>query len=78
MLIKEESPIFGVSAEYDSPEALLAAANRARKAGYVKMDAYTPFPVEGMSDALAIKDKWIIILMLVGGFIGCSNGWLLQ
>src|SRR5438045_4728951 len=78
MLIKEESPIYGIAAEYESPEALMAATNRARKAGYVKMDAYTPFLVEGMSDALGIKDKWIIILMLLGGFIGCINGWLLQ
>ena len=78
MLIKEESPIYGVAAEYDSPEALIAATNRARKAGYVKMDAYTPFPIEGLSDALGIKDKWVIILMLLGGFVGCINGWLLQ
>jgi len=78
MLKKEESPIYGVTAEYDSPEALMAAAERARQAGYVKMDAYTPFPVEGMSHALGIRDKWILILMLIGGFIGCLNGWLLQ
>jgi hypothetical protein len=78
MLKKEESPIYGITAEYDSPEALMAAAERARKAGYVKMDAFTPFPVEGMSHALDIRDKWILILMLIGGFIGCINGWLLQ
>ena len=78
MEIKQESPIYGIAAEYDTPEALMEAANRVREAGYVKIDAYTPFPVEGMSQALGIKDKWIIILMLLGGFIGAFNGLLLQ
>jgi Protein of unknown function (DUF3341) len=78
MLIKEESPLFGVMAEYETPEALIEAATRVREAGYKKMDAYTPFPVEGMSEALGIRDKWILILMLCAGLIGCLNGWLLQ
>ena len=78
MLKQEESPIYGVAAEYETPEALMAAANRVREAGYVKIDAYTPFPVEGMSHALGIRDKWILILMLIGGFVGITNGFLLQ
>lgn len=78
MEIKQESPIYGIAAEYETPEALMEAANRVREAGYVKMDAYTPFPVEGMSEALGIRDKWILILMLLGGFIGAFNGLLLQ
>lgn len=78
MLIKEESPIYGIAAEYETPEALTAAADKARLAGYVKMDAYTPFPIEGLSQALGIRDKWILILMLIGGFVGVTNGFLLQ
>jgi hypothetical protein len=78
MLIKEESPIYGIAAEYETPEALMAAADKARRAGYVKMDAFTPFPVEGMSKAIGIKDKWILIMMLIGGFVGCFNGFALQ
>lgn len=78
MEIKKESPIYGVAAEYETPEALMEAAKRVREAGYLKIDAYTPFPIEGMSDALGIKDKWILILMLIGGFVGAFNGLLLQ
>ncbi len=78
MEIKQESSIYGIAAEYQTPEALMAAAYRVREAGYLKIDAYTPFPVEGMSQALDIKDKWILILMLLGGFVGVFNGLLLQ
>lgn len=78
MLVKEESPIYGIVAEYDTPEGIVAAAHRAYEAGYVKMDSYVPYPVEGLSHAMGIRDKWVIILMLCGGIIGCCNGLLLQ
>ena len=78
MHTKEESPIYGLAAQYDTPEKLLAAAERTRKAGYLHTDAHSPFPVEGMSHALGVNDKWVIILMLIGGFVGCLNGLLLQ
>ncbi len=78
MEIKQESPIYGIAAEYETPEALMVAAHLVREAGYVKIDAYAPFPIEGLSDALGIKDKWILILMLIGGFVGVFNGLILQ
>lgn len=78
MHVKEESPIFGIAAEYETPEALMAAANKARLTGYVKMDAFTPFPVEGMSQAVGIRDKWILIMMVIGGFVGCFFGFALE
>jgi len=78
MLTKQESPIYGLAAEYDTPDAILAASHRAHRAGYVKMDSYVPYPIEGLSHAMGIRDKWVIILMLLGGFIGCFNGLLLQ
>ena len=78
MLTKQEPTLFGIAAEYDSPDAILAASHRAYEAGYVKMDSYVPYPIEGLSHALGIRDKWVIILMLIAGFIGCFNGMLLQ
>ncbi|MCC8969487.1 quinol:electron acceptor oxidoreductase subunit ActD, partial [Bradyrhizobium brasilense] len=39
---------FGLLGEFATPEALLAAARKARAAGYRKLDAFTPFPVEGL------------------------------
>ena len=41
--------VYGLLAEFDNPEALVAATRRAREAGYRKMDAYTPFPVEELT-----------------------------
>lgn len=65
-----EPEIFGLAAEFDDPDALLSAAVAAREAGYRKMDAYTPFPVHGLADALKFDDwrlPWVIFLAGVGG-----------
>lgn len=67
-------PIFGVVAEFERPEEVLAAAKETRKAGYSHIDAYTPFPIHGMSEAIGFKDprvQWTIFLAgLAGGVFG--------
>lgn len=78
MKTEANSSIYGVMAEFETPEELIAATERAREAGYRQMDAYTPFPVEGMSEALAIKDKKVPLIMLLGGLFGCTAGFLFQ
>src|ERR1039457_5928888 len=45
-------PIYGVMAEFDNPSALVNAARAAREKGYRKLDAYSPFPIEELNDAL--------------------------
>jgi hypothetical protein len=45
-------PIYGLIAEFDSPEALLEAAHRVFAAGFRKIDAYSPFPVDGLAEAI--------------------------
>jgi len=64
-------------AEFDSPTALVAAARRAREAGYRKMDAYSPFPIEELSEVLHHKDR-LPILVLIGGLVGGTSGFLFQ
>lgn len=78
MLTKEPSALYGVIAEFDTPEQLMAAAEKARDAGYKKMDAFAPFPVEGLSAAMGFKDKFIPILMLCGAGTGLSAGFFMQ
>jgi hypothetical protein len=72
------APIYGFLAEFESSEALVAAAESAREAGYRKMDAYSPFPIEELSEALHLHERKLPILVLIGGLAGCAVGFGLQ
>jgi hypothetical protein len=69
---------YGLLAEFDSPEALLQAARRARDAGYHQLDAFTPFPVEGLAGILAIPRPRISVIGLVGGIAGAAFALIMQ
>jgi hypothetical protein len=62
---------WGLLAEFETPDELLHAARRAREAGYQKMDAYTPFPIHGLSDAMGFRPTRLPLLVLAGGLVGC-------
>ena len=70
--------LYGLMAEFDTPEELLVAAQRARDAGYRRMDAYTPFPIEGLAEAIGFRRTWLPLLVLLGGIVGCVSGYFLQ
>lgn len=78
--MKPESrpPIYGLMAEFENPQDLVDAARRARAEGYRKMDAYTPFPVEGLADALELGSTRVPLIVLIGGLIGASLGYFMQ
>ncbi|MGE0717105.1 MAG: DUF3341 domain-containing protein [Alphaproteobacteria bacterium] len=69
---------FGALAEFDAPDQLLAAAQRARAAGYRRMDAFSPFPIEGLAESLGFRDRRIGWLTLGGGVLGAAVGYGLQ
>jgi hypothetical protein len=71
----EERFLYGIIAEFEDADHVIAAAKRAYEAGYRKMDAYTPFPVEGLSEALGFRDVYIPTMMLVAGILGCIGGF---
>lgn len=76
--MKKRPPIYGLMAEFDTPDALVAAARRAHAEGYRKMDAYTPFPVEGLAEALGLGYPWSVsLIVLIGGIVGGVGGYLL-
>jgi ActD protein len=70
--------IYGLLAEFEKPEQLISAANRAREAGYRRMDAYTPFPVHGLPEALGRKHSFVPLITLIGGLAGATGGFTLQ
>jgi hypothetical protein len=70
--------VYGLVAEFDSAEALLEAAEKTRVAGYRKTDAYTPFPVHGLSEAIGFHDVRLPWMIFMGGLIGCFTGYTLQ
>jgi hypothetical protein len=74
----EKIPLFGLMAEFHSPEALLDAARRAFQEGFRRMDAYTPFPIDGLSEAIGFHRTRIPLIVLIGGLIGCFGGFFLQ
>ncbi|HWP59564.1 MAG TPA: DUF3341 domain-containing protein [Candidatus Acidoferrales bacterium] len=71
-------PIYGLMAEFENPNDLVAAARAARAAGYRKMDAYTPFPVEGLAEALELGRTHVPLVVLIGGLIGAALGYGMQ
>lgn len=71
-------PLYGLMAEFINPEALLEATQLAVAAGYHRLDAYTPFPVEGLADALGVRNTRLPLIILGGGIIGAFAGYGLQ
>src|SRR5947209_6874772 len=75
---EESSGTHGLLAEFDTADALLEAARQAHARGYFAMDAYSPFPVEGLADALGSKGTSIPLITLIGGIVGAVSGYALQ
>ena len=71
-------PIYGLLAEFETPTQLVDAARRVTEAGYRRTDAYSPFPVEGLAEALHARSSGLPALIFVGALMGCIGGYLLQ
>jgi hypothetical protein len=70
--------VYGLLARFDSQEDLLRAASQTYQAGYRKFDAYTPYPVEGLSQVMGLKPSLLPLFMLGGGITGALAGVLMQ
>jgi hypothetical protein len=69
---------YGLMAEFPTPDALIAAAHQVHKAGYQKVDAYTPYPIEAVSEALELPRSKVPLIVLIGGLLGGLGGYMLQ
>src|SRR5713226_7435107 len=71
-------PIYGMIAEFDSATNLVAAAHRTHEAGYTKIDAYSPFPVEGLAEAIGFHRNEVPLVVLIGGLLGGLSAYAMQ
>ena len=70
--------LHAVIGEFDGPEALIEAAHKTREAGYSKIEAYTPFPVHGLSEAVGFEESKIKWIIFWGGVFGACAGFALM
>jgi hypothetical protein len=77
-MIAKRHRIYGLMAEFETAEALLAAANKTREAGYRNVDAFTPLPVEGLAEAVGFHHTKLPLIVLCGGIFGGLGGFYLQ
>jgi hypothetical protein len=76
MELKHE--IFGLLAEFKTPDSLIAACEKVRDAGYKKADAYAPFPVHGLTEAMGFPKTRVPLIVLIGGIVGGLSGFFMQ
>jgi hypothetical protein len=71
-------PIYGLMAEFHDSEELIEAAHRTREAGFTRIDAYTPYPIEELAEAIGHHHSKLPLIVLIGGIVGALTGYGLQ
>ena len=72
------TPIYGVIAEFSDPTSLVHAARQVHEKGYRKVEAYSPFPIEELSEALHFPKNKLPLIVLILGLLGALTGYLMQ
>jgi Protein of unknown function (DUF3341) len=70
--------LYGLLAEFSEPAGLVAAVRKVHDAGYRKVDAYSPYPIEELAEALHFHHSRLPLLVLLGGIAGLIGGYALQ
>jgi hypothetical protein len=70
-------PLFGLAAEFNSAEAVVAAAARVHGAGYRRTDAFSPFPVDGLPEAIGFARTGVPMIVGIGGIVGAAGGFFM-
>jgi hypothetical protein len=74
----ERHLLYGLMTEFDNPQDLLEAAKKTYAEGYRRMDAYSPFPIHGLAEAVGYRVRILPWLVLAGGTLGGLGGFFLQ
>jgi hypothetical protein len=77
-MIANSPDVYGLMAEFEDPNELVAAAHRAYHEGYRRMDAYSPLPIEELHEAIGFHHTRLPLIVLIGGIVGGLSGYLLQ
>ncbi len=70
--------LYGIMGEFAQPEQLRHAARVAYNAGYRKMDAYSPYAVEGVAEAIGFRKTRVPLIVLLGGIAGAITAYAMQ
>jgi hypothetical protein len=73
----ETRKLYGLMAEFEDPTAVVEATRKAYAVGYRRMDAFSPYPIEELTDALGIKPTKLPLIVLISGILGCLGGYAL-
>ena len=76
--METKHPLYGLRAEFDNPTDLVAAARRTYEEGYRKINGYSPFPIEELSEAIGFTHTKLPLIVLICGIVGCVGGYLMQ
>lgn len=71
-------PLYGVMAEFSNPTDLVAAAKRVYSAGYRRINGYSPYPIEELSEAIGFTHTSLPLIVFIGGLIGGVGGFFMQ
>ena len=74
---QNEDGLYGLMAEFETPGQLVAAARRTREAGFKNFDAFTPYPIHELDDAMDLHDNRVSLFTLIGGLLGGIGGFSL-
>jgi hypothetical protein len=73
--IEDLDTLYGLMAEFETAGELVEAARRVKEAGFKNFDAYSPFPIHELDDAMDLHDNRVSLFTLIGGLIGCCGGF---
>jgi hypothetical protein len=74
----KRKPLYGLLAEFETPAELLKAAQRTHDAGYKKIDAFSPLPIEGLAEAVGFHGTILPGIVFIGGLLGGLTGFAMQ
>ncbi len=75
---RETPALYGVMAEFNNPTELVTAARRTYEAGYRRINGYSPYPIEELSEAIGFTRTSLPLIVLIGGILGGLGGFFMQ